>query len=116
MSISNITVKINGNDYPMTCAAGEEDKIMGLAARIDSEVRDLAKASGSIGESRLLAMTLLVVMDRVQDLESEVSAKVESGVEPTIETVSTPSIDETAVINLINQLTQRLEKLASNSN
>ena len=52
-SSSNVTVTINGSDYPMSCSPGEEEKVRALGARIDAVAKQVAAASGPIGESRI---------------------------------------------------------------
>ena len=71
MAQSNVTVTINGSDYPMACAPGEEDKVKALGERIDSVASQIAAASGSIGESRLLVMAALILTDQLSELEQK---------------------------------------------
>ena len=35
MATGQVTVSINGVDYPMACTPGEEDKVIALGKRID---------------------------------------------------------------------------------
>ncbi len=96
---SNVTVSINGTDYPMACAPGEEEKVALLGKRMDEISKSIAQSSGAIGESRLLVMTALIIADRMVELESQQNNKDQTG------------NDEMAAI--IENLALRLEKLAS---
>ena len=78
MAQSNVTVTINGSDYPMACAPGEEDKVKALGARIDDVAGQIAAASGSIGESRLLVMAALILTDQLSELEAKSAATPEA--------------------------------------
>lgn len=113
MSTSNVTVTINGNDYPMACAPGEEKKIEALGARIDEVARQVASASGAIAESRLLVMAALILTDQMRELESKLADLTELG-QPA-EPASTSAIDEDKLADMVEQVTARLEKLASHN-
>ncbi len=105
MVSSNVTVTINGKDYPMACAPGEEKKIEALGARINEVASQVAAASGSISESRLLVMAALILTDQMKDLEDRIA----SSLAPVIADEG----DEEKTAELIEQLALRLEKLAS---
>ncbi len=97
---NNVTVSINGTDYPMACAPGEEEKVASLGRRIDEISQSIAQSSGSIGESRLLVMTALIITDKMVELENQQNNKTE-----------TNNDDDAAAA--IENLAIRLEKLAS---
>lgn len=108
MAQSNVTVTINGSDYPMACAPGEEDKVKTLGERIDSVASQIAAASGSIGESRLLVMAALILTDQLSELEQKTSSS-ESQAAPQNNAVDTSRDDKMA--EMIEQLAARLEAL-----
>ncbi|MCE2517480.1 MAG: cell division protein ZapA [Alphaproteobacteria bacterium] len=125
MSSSNVTFTINGMDYPMACAPGEEQKVEALGARIDEVARQVAAASGAIGESRLLVMAALILTDQMNDLEDQLKAKGEAApatppaTPPVTSSVTSEAavsgVDEDALADIIEGLTARLEKLASDA-
>ncbi len=96
---NNVTVSINGTDYPMACAPGEEEKVASLGKRIDEISKSIAQSSGAIGESRLLVMTALIITDKMVEMENQQNNK------------SQTNHDDLAAI--IENLALRLEKLAS---
>lgn len=119
MTTSNVTVTINGKDYPMACAPGEERKVEALGARIDEVARQVAAASGGIGESRLLVMAALILTDQMKDLEDQLKAQgaaapaVSSGDATAAAGEAVSTVDEDALAGIIEGLAERLEKLAS---
>ena len=110
MAAGQVTVSINGIDYPMACTPGEEDKVVALGKRIDEVARQISSASGAIGEARILVMAALILTDKMSDLEDKLNQMAPAGAE-TAET--TDPIDEDQMVDLIDNLTTRLETLAS---
>lgn len=112
MSKGQVTVSINGIDYPMACAPGEEDKVLALGAKIDEVARQISTASGAIGEARILVMASLILTDKMAELEDKLAqAGSASAVPPSAE--AAPSLDEDKLVAIVDGLTSRLEKLAS---
>ena len=112
MASAQVTVSINGIDYPMACAPGEEQKVMALGAKIDQVARQISAASGSIGEARILVMAALIMTDKIADMEDRIAALEAGGGEQT--SPETPAaMDEDKLVQIIDGLTARLEKLAS---
>lgn len=67
MSQSVVTIRLNGTPYQIGCGDGEEAHIETLAADIEEVLQSLVGSVGQIGESRLLAMTALILADRAQE-------------------------------------------------
>ena len=113
MAQSNVTVTINGSDYPMACAPGEEDKVKTLGERIDRVASQIAAASGSIGESRLLVMAALILTDQLSDLEQKSSSSVMQA--ETVASQAEKDAKDTSrddkMAEMIEQLAARLEAL-----
>jgi len=109
MTENRITVTINGQEYPMVCAPGEEGKVLALAQKIDEVVRQIAAASGAIGESRLLVMAALILTDRLTDLENA-AAENASVLQPD---TAMEQPDESRLAAVIENLAERIETLAS---
>ena len=65
--MSEISVNINGRQYPITCEEGEEEHIVRLARYIDKRVKEFANTVGQIGEAHLLAMTSLYIADELYE-------------------------------------------------
>jgi len=67
MSQSVVTIRLNGTPYQIGCGAGEEAHIESLAAEIEGVLQSLVGSVGQIGETRLLAMTALILADRAHE-------------------------------------------------
>ena len=69
---NNVTVKIdiNGIKYPVSCISGEEERLIKSSQEVNRVIEDLSKVSGVVGESRLLAMTSLILADKLINHEA----------------------------------------------
>ena len=109
MSESRVTVRVNGNDYPMACEPGEEEKVAALGRRLDEVVRKVSINTGPIAESRLLVMAALVIADSLSELED--AGEGAAGKAPEAVPVDTGAGKELA--DRLENLAVRLERLAS---
>ena len=82
-----VKIEINGVVYPVSCMAGEEDRLIASAKEVNKVILSLSNVSETIGETRLLAMTSLILADKL------------------IEKENTPDVN-----NNINELVKWLEK------
>ena len=65
-----VNVDINGMKYPMSCIAGEEERLIESSKEVNIIIKDLTKVSGVIGETRLLAMTSIILADKLLNKET----------------------------------------------
>ena len=65
--MAQVTITINGRNYPIACNAGEEGRIAELARYVDGKVRGFAKEFGAVGEARLLLLTALILADELAE-------------------------------------------------
>ena len=65
-----INVDINGMKYPVSCIAGEEERLIESSKEVNIIIKDLTKVSGVIGETRLLAMTSIILADKLLNKET----------------------------------------------
>lgn len=65
--MGQVSIKINGRDYDVACADGEEDHVSSLAAQVSSRVEQLAESVGQLGEARMLLMACLVLADELSE-------------------------------------------------
>ncbi len=96
-----VTLKINGRGYGIFCDAGQEERILELAAFIDSRLQDIAAAGAASAESHLLVLTSLVLADEL--FEAREQAALASG----------GSVDEEQAAQFIEHLAGKIERLAS---
>jgi cell division protein ZapA len=107
MTEGRVTITINGNNYPLACNPGEEEHIKALAARLDETARQIADGNSSINESRLLVMMGLILADRLNEVENNMAASAEE------KPVQTSEMDHDKIIDSIESVTARIERLAS---
>jgi cell division protein ZapA len=65
--MGQVVVKVNGRDFALSCADGQEPRIRRLAQYVDAKVAELAKNLGQIGEARLIVLAALVIADELSD-------------------------------------------------
>jgi len=65
--MAQVTITINGRNYPVACNSGEEGRIGELARYVDGKVKAFAKEFGAVGEARLLLLTALVLADELAE-------------------------------------------------
>jgi len=64
---TTVKITINGTTYPVTCNEGEEDRLIESSNEVNKVIEDLSSVSGMVGETRLLAMTSLILADKLID-------------------------------------------------
>ena len=65
--MGQVVVKVNGREFPLSCADGQEARIRRLAQYVDAKVGDFTKAIGQVGEARLILLAALVIADELSD-------------------------------------------------
>ena len=60
-----VKIEINGVVYPVSCMTGEEDRLIESSKEVNKVISSLSKVSETIGETRLLAMTSLILADKL---------------------------------------------------
>ena len=65
--MGQVVVKVNGRDFPLSCADGQEPRIRRLAQYVDAKVGEFSKAIGQVGEARLILLAALVISDELSD-------------------------------------------------
>jgi cell division protein ZapA len=65
--MGQVVVKVNGREFPLTCADGQESRTRRLAQYVDSKVAEFTKTVGQVGEARLILLAALVIADELSD-------------------------------------------------
>ena len=60
-----VKIEINGVVYPISCMAGEEDRLIESSKEVNKVIVSLSNVSETIGETRLLAMASLILADKL---------------------------------------------------
>ena len=95
--LETVTVKIeiNGVVYPVSCMTGEEDRLIESSKEVNKVIASLSNVSETIGETRLLAMTSLILADKLIEQEN---------------TSDNNNLNE--LINWLEKATERMNKVA----
>ena len=73
--MANVNIKFNNKDYLLSCDDGQEENLKELAIYLDSKYNELKKNLGNIGESKLLLITAIQMVDDYFDLNKKVDGK-----------------------------------------
>ena len=65
-----VKIEINGVVYPVSCMAGEEDRLIESSKEVNKVITSLSNVSETIGETRLLAMACLILGDKLIEQEN----------------------------------------------
>ena len=90
-----VKIEINGVVYPVSCMTGEEDRLIESSKEVNKVIASLSNVSESIGETRLLAMTSLILADKLIEQEN---------------TSDNNNLNE--LINWLEKATERMNKVA----
>ena len=90
-----VKIEINGVVYPVSCMTGEEDRLIESSNEVNKVISSLSKVSETIGETRLLAMTSLILADKLIEQEN---------------TSDNNNLNE--LINWLEKATERMNKVA----
>lgn len=71
--MGQVVVKVNGREFPLSCADGQEPRIRRLAQYVDAKVGDFTKTLGQVGEARLILLAALVIADELSDANEAVA-------------------------------------------
>ena len=90
-----VKIEINGVVYPVSCMTGEEDRLIESSKEVNKVISTLSNVSEAVGETRLLAMTSLILADKLIEQEN---------------TSDNNNLNE--LINWLEKATERMNKVA----
>ena len=93
-----VKIKINGVVYPVSCMTGEEHRLIESSKEVNKVIESLSSVSETIGETRLLAMTSLILADKLVEKENI--------------TDENNNNDLNELINWLEKATERMNKVA----
>ena len=91
-----VKIEINGVVYPVSCMTGEEDRLIESSKEVNKVIASLSNVSETIGETRLLAMTSLILADKLIEHEN----------------ATDNNIYMNELINWLEKATERMNKVA----
>ena len=78
-----VDVSVNGRTYSLTCDAGQEEHLRGLADHVDKKIGALMESIGQIGDTRLMLMAALLATDEHLAAEQRLAAQAQALVDLT---------------------------------
>jgi len=110
--MGTVTVEVNGQNFTMGCADGQERRLQELARGFDRTVREVSDQVGAIGDLRLVVMASLTVVDELADaraqlarVHEETRAAHDAGLK--VEARAAAALD--AAARRLEEMTQKLE-------
>ena len=73
--MANVNIKFNNKDYLLSCDEGQEENLKDLAMHLDTRYSELKKNLGNIGESKLMLITAIQMIDDYFALTKKVNSK-----------------------------------------
>ena len=107
--MANVNIKFNNKDYLLSCDDGQEKNLKELAKHLDSKYKELKKNLGNIGESKLLLITAIHMVDDYFDLNKKIDSKKNDFEKLSIKFKELRSL----AINYKDQKEKEIEKLKS---
>ena len=74
--MANVSIKFNGKDFLLSCEEGQEEHLEELSTRLNEKFDDLKSSLGNIGESKLLLITSITVMDEYFETKKKIDQKI----------------------------------------
>jgi len=73
--MANVSIKFNGKEFLLSCDDGQEEHLEELLIQINQKFNELKNNLGNIGESKLLLITAVKVMDEYHETKKKVEQK-----------------------------------------
>ena len=70
--MANVNIKFNGKEFLLSCDDGQEEHLEGLALYLNEKFINLKNSLGNIGESKLLLITSISVLDEYYETKNKI--------------------------------------------
>ena len=70
--MANVNIKFNEKEFLLSCDDGQEEHLEELALYLNEKFTDLKKSLGNIGESKLLLITSISVLDEYYETKKKI--------------------------------------------
>jgi len=70
--MANVNIKFNGKEFLLSCEDGQEEHLEELSLYLNNKFNDLKTSLGNIGESKLLLITSIKVMDEYFETKKKI--------------------------------------------
>lgn len=112
--MAEVNITLNGRSYEIACDAGQEGRVVDLAAYIDQRLQGIARSGGAYNDAHLLVLTALVLADEVYEArEEEARARMQASKTPGAVQAAAPNKEEEAIlVRLVGELAKRIDSIA----
>lgn len=69
--MAQVTIRINGYSYAVSCEDGQEAHLAEMASEIDRRISSIKAIGGQSGEARLLVLAALLLADELHDTKAD---------------------------------------------
>ncbi len=79
--MAEVTIRVGGRQYPLTCRDGEETRLAELGRGLDARAAALSQTLGAMGEGRLLIALALTLADELHEADTvieQLAARIEA--------------------------------------
>ena len=73
--MANVSIKFNGKEFLLSCDDGQEEHLEELLIQLNQKFNNLKNNLGNLGESKLLLITAVKVMDEYYETKKKVEQK-----------------------------------------
>ena len=70
--MANVNIKFNGKEFLLSCEDGQEEHLEELALYLNEKFTNLKNSLGNIGESKLLLITSISVLDEYYETKKKI--------------------------------------------
>ena len=70
--MANVNIKFNGKEFLLSCEDGQEEHLEELALYLNEKFSNLKNSLGNIGESKLLLITSISVLDEFYETKKKI--------------------------------------------
>jgi len=73
--MANVSIKFNGKEFLLSCDDGQEEHLENLLIQINQKFNSLKSDLGNLGESKLLLITAIKVLDEYYETKKKIEEK-----------------------------------------
>ena len=110
--MGQVTVRVGGYSYPVSCQDGQEHHLQGMASEVDKRVGALKAMGLQFGETRMLLLAALQLADEAADLQQEVMA-LRAGSMGTEAPATAPPAADPRLAERLARVAERIEGIAA---
>jgi len=115
--MGEITLHIDGRNYPVACDDGQERRVFELGNYVDNRLQEVADAAAG-SKSQAMMLTSLLLADEVFDLKDQLKSLGQTaarlqGESKTITYQGLAPADEQEINTMISRMTARVEQICN---